>query len=119
MIDRHGADSASGEHRQLWESLTAQRECVLAIVEGLDEAALRKTVVPSDVTSAPSWANRIVTTTLGLLLGLPDRRDEHPGQTPGRWCVPSGMGHPFLPARTVPLFRHPATNWPLCLSLQP
>src|SRR5258707_7900525 len=74
MIDRHGADSASGEHRQLWESLTAQRECVLAIVEGLDEAALRKTLVPSDVTSAPSWANRIVTTTLGLLLGLPDQR---------------------------------------------
>src|SRR5713226_571524 len=83
MIDRHGADSASGEHRQLWEFLTAQRECVLAIVETRNEAALRKTVVPSDVTSAPSWANRIVTTTLGLLLGLPDRRDEHRGQAQG------------------------------------
>jgi uncharacterized damage-inducible protein DinB len=47
MIDRHGADSGSAEHRQLWAFLTAQRESVLAIVHGMEDAALRKTVVPS------------------------------------------------------------------------
>jgi uncharacterized damage-inducible protein DinB len=60
MIDRHGADSPpaeaslgvdnteqDAERSELSEFLTAQRQSVLAIVEGLDEAALRQAVVPS------------------------------------------------------------------------
>src|SRR5712664_176087 len=117
MIDRHGADSASAEHRQLWEFLTAQRECVLAIVEGLDEAALRKTVVPSGWTplgmiehlghAERFWFQHVVTGDLGDLPWPTSLRSSAPSAHRPTLCFRPSHSTPSHAARSP-------TTWQTC-----
>ena len=89
MIERPGADSASAEHKELCAFLAAQRESVLAIVEDVDEAALRQTVVPSGWTplgmiehlahAERFWFQHVVTGQVSDLPWLPSETDEQDG----------------------------------------
>ncbi len=47
LSERSTGPGVAAERTELLAFLTAQRQSVLAIVEGLDEVALRQTVVPS------------------------------------------------------------------------
>src|SRR5215813_6946593 len=94
MINRAGADST--EHReldaqqsQLSEFLRAQRRSVVAIIEGLGEAALRQTVVPSGWTplgmiehlahAERFWFQHVVTGQVGDLPWPTDQSDDDDG----------------------------------------
>src|SRR6266851_1233003 len=135
MIDRHGADSASAEHRQLWEFLNVQRECVLAIVEGLDEAAFRKTVVPSGWTplgmiehlghAERFWFQHVVTGDVGDLPWRRPRRTRRTGVLPAItrltpcWRSTATSAHGltlcFRPSRSTPSHAaRSATTWQTC-----